>query len=241
MMKQLLILKNGQPQNEIRPFYGNFEDHFLRAIGLTRHDAQIIDMTKNPVLPKWERIAGIIISGSLKMLTEHESWMEAEADWIRAAVSAEIPILGVCFGHQMLAYALGGRVRNNPHGPEIGTVVVHLTPRAGDDFLFMDVPSPLAVQTAHSQSVIELPPNAVLLAGNEHDGHQAFRIGQCAWGLQFHPEFEADLTRTIISSSRELLIENNQDPATLLSRCRNTPQATDIMKRFGLLFRKEIQ
>lgn len=241
MMKQLLILKNGQPQSEIRPFFGNYEDHFLRSIGLTRHDAQVIDMTKRPALPKWERIAGIIISGSLDMLTEHESWMEAEADWIRSAVSMEIPILGVCFGHQILAYALGGKVGNNPHGLEMGTVFVHLTPHSMEDFLFMEVPSPLAVQAAHSQSVLELPPGAVLLAGNEHDGHQAYRVGQCAWGLQFHPEFDVALSRMLISSSRELIQENGQDPALLLSHCVETPLAADIIKRFGLLFRRELQ
>ncbi len=241
MMKQLLILKNGPAPNEIRPFYGNFEDHFLRAINLTRHEAQIIDMTNKPVLPKWERIAAVIICGSLSMITDREPWMELEAAWIRQAVSAEIPLLGICFGHQLLAYALGGKVADNPHGPEIGTVAVHLTPHADDDFLFMGMSSPLAVQAAHSQSVTEIPRNAVLLAGNEHDVHQAFRIGDCAWGLQFHPEFDVDICRALIISNRDQLLEKGQDPNSLLSRCRETPHSADIMRRFALLFRKEIQ
>ncbi len=241
MMKQLLILKNGLAPSDIRPFYGNFEDHFLRSIGLTRHDAQVIDMTRSPTLPNWDRIAGIIVSGSLSMVTQNEPWMEVEAARLREAVKAEIPLMAICFGHQLLAHALGGKVGNNPHGPEIGTVVVHLTPHAGDDFLFMGMSSALAVQAAHSQSVLKLPPEAVLLAGNEHDGHQAFRIGQCAWGLQFHPEFDAGISRINVASNRELLTEKGQDPAALQTRCRETPQAADIMKRFALLFRKEIQ
>ena len=141
----------------------------------------------------------------------------------------------------LVGQILGGKVADNPHGPEIGTVAVHLTPHADDDFLFMGMSSPLAVQAAHSQSVTEIPRNAVLLAGNEHDVHQAFRIGDCAWGLQFHPEFDVDICRALIISNRDQLLEKGQDPNSLLSRCRETPHSADIMRRFALLFRKEIQ
>lgn len=240
MKKQLLILKNGPAPGEVRPFYGNFEDHFLRFLGCTRYDAQIFDMTKSPQLPRWEHIAGVVLTGSLSMVTRQEEWMRNESAWLREAVRAEIPLLAVCFGHQLLAQALGGKVGNNPHGPEYGTVVVHLTPRAQEDFLFMDMTSPLAVQAAHSQSVTELPAGAVLLAGNEHDGHQAFRIGECAWGLQFHPEFEAGVSRLIINANRESLHSKGQDPDVLLTRCHETPLAAGILKRFSLLFQKEL-
>jgi GMP synthase (glutamine-hydrolysing) len=238
-MKQLLILKNGLPPSEIRPFYGFFEDQILRSMGLTRHDALILDMTTSPSLPRWDRISGIVISGSLSNVTLHEPWMEEEAAWVREAVNAEVPLLGICFGHQMLAWALGGEVADNPHGPEMGTVAIHLTKRAQEDFLFMGMPSPLAVPSAHGQSVVRLPQNAVLLAGNEHDGSHAFRIGECAWGLQFHPEYDAAVTRMLIAANRDALLEKGQDPTALQSRCRETPQAADIMKRFALLTRPD--
>lgn len=234
-MKPLLIMKNGLPPTEVRPFYGFIEDQLLRSLGLTRHDALVIDMTQHGTLPRWDRISGIVISGSLSNVTQHEPWMEDEAAWVREAVNAEVPLLGICFGHQMLAYALGGQVADNAHGPEMGTVIVHLTKRAQDDFLFMGMPSPLAVQASHGQSVTRLPAGAILLAGNEHDGNHAFRVGECAWGLQFHPEYDAGLTRLLIAANRDALLEKGQEPSALQSRCRETPQSAEIMKRFSLL------
>ncbi|NIQ10109.1 MAG: glutamine amidotransferase, partial [Gammaproteobacteria bacterium] len=74
---------------------------------------------------------------------------------------------------------------------EVGTVEVRLRPEAQDDRLFQTLPARFPVHATHSQSVLALPPGAVHLAENDFDPHHAMRIGSCAWGVQFHPEYSA--------------------------------------------------
>lgn len=236
-MKKLLVLKNGCPPEGMRSVHGDFEDQLVPPTGFSRREAVVADMVRQEALPEPGDLAGIIISGSLAMVSDREPWMEAEAAWLREMVRREVPTLGVCFGHQMLAYALGGRVGYNPRGAEMGTVTVVPTERAADDALFRDLPSPLTVQASHSQSAIELPDAAVLLARNAHDPHHAFRIGECAWGVQFHPEWDAAITRLGVELSRAQLLQEGQDVEALLAGCRETPEAALIMARFGDIVR----
>ena len=69
------------------------------------------------------------------MVTQHLQWSERIAEWLPEAAERQIPTLGICYGHQLLAYALGGKAGNNPQGPEFGTVDVHLTKKAQNDLL----------------------------------------------------------------------------------------------------------
>lgn len=74
-------------------------------------------------------------SGSSAMISHREAWNERTADWLRDAAACATPVLGICYGHQLLAHALGGRVGPNPHRREIGTVLLRLASEAGDALL----------------------------------------------------------------------------------------------------------
>ena len=95
--------------------------------------------------------------------------------------------------------------------------------------------SPLRVQVCHTQSVLRLPTGAARLAFNAHDAHQAFRFGPCAWGVQFHPEFNADVVRTYIDDMRPLLAAEKQDPDALRAATVDTPYGEEVLKRFARL------
>jgi GMP synthase-like glutamine amidotransferase len=99
------------------------------------------------------------------------------------------PYLGVCLGHQLLAAALGGEV-GPAQASEVGSTTVHLTGAARADALFRGLASPLTVFEWHSAEVLRLPRDAVALARTELCAVQAFRWGQHAYGIQFHPEID---------------------------------------------------
>ncbi|WP_433794070.1 type 1 glutamine amidotransferase [Actinoplanes sp. CA-252034] len=120
-------------------------------------------------------------------------WFPALEGLLRKAVRFRVPTLGVCLGGQLLARAHGGAVERSTAGPEIGPGLVAKRDAADDDPLFKWVPLLPDVQQWHRDEITELPAGAVLLAASSRYPHQAFRIGDRAWGLQFHIECDADM------------------------------------------------
>jgi GMP synthase (glutamine-hydrolysing) len=185
-------------------------------------------------LPAPHETDGVVVTGSAAMVSEAEPWSERTAVWLRDAVEAAVPILGICFGHQLLAHALGGRVGPNPRGREIGTISLALADGAADDPLLGGLPVRIDVHATHLESVLELPPNAQLLASSELDPHHAFRMpGRPVWGVQFHPEFSADVTRGYIEAKRHDMRAEGMDPDRLLAGVRETRWGGDILARFA--------
>lgn len=198
-------------------------------------DYEMVEAFNYEPLPNPEEVDGIIITGSPVMLTDHEPWMEHLAQWTREAVAAEIPLLGVCFGHQVLGYAMGGRVTDNPNGREVGTVTVHFLPEASADPLFSALPVRFDVQATHVQSVVTLPPKATRIGYNGMDDHHAFAVGKVAWGVQFHPEFTADSLKYYIRERARILEEEGFDPIQLEEDTVDTPHGRVLLERFATI------
>ncbi len=136
-------------------------------------------------------MTGLVVMGGPMGVHDELGWLEDERALLRAAVRIGLPVLGICLGAQQLAAALGAPVTKGP-SPELGVGEVHLRVGALDDPLFGPAPSPLPCVHWHSDT-FELPAGAVLLAGNDAYEHQAFRVGERAYGLQFHVEMTAAL------------------------------------------------
>ncbi|MBA3524511.1 MAG: type 1 glutamine amidotransferase [Geodermatophilaceae bacterium] len=107
---------------------------------------------------------------------------------LRAAVRRQVPTVAVCLGGQLLAQALGGTVRVAVDGPELGAHLVAKKDVAAADPLFSTVPFTPDVIQWHYDEIALLPAGAVLLASSPRYANQAFRVGSCAWGVQFHIE-----------------------------------------------------
>lgn len=212
---------------------GDFEDWILAGLNIGSEQHLVLDVRDGSPLPSFDTIAGIVVTGSHSMVTEHLDWSERAAGWLARGVESGIPVLGICYGHQLLAYAMGGEVRDNPEGREFGTVDVHLEDDAQNDALLGGFNSPIKVHVSHTQSVVRLPDRARRLAHSDRDRNQAFVMGDCAWGVQFHPEFDATVARTYIESYREILKEEGQDPEALLESSVDTPYGSAILERFA--------
>jgi GMP synthase (glutamine-hydrolysing) len=231
MSPPFLIIETGQPVASMRR-HGSFA-HWIRvAAGLDRDAAAVVDVEGGEPLPSRQGFAGAIVTGSGAMVTEHLPWSERSADWLRDAAHAGMPLLGICYGHQLIAHALGGEVGDNPRGREMGTVGIELADAAGADPLFAGLPAHFPAQVTHRQSVLRPPPGAVVLAHNPHDACHAYRWGDCAWGLQFHPEFSSTHMRGYIRARSEALVQEGRDSARMLREVSAAPQPRRVLRRF---------
>jgi GMP synthase-like glutamine amidotransferase len=137
--------------------------------------------------------------------TDTVPWLAEVLALLRAAVSAELPTLGVCLGAQLLAAAHGGRVQPDPDSQEFGAQLVAKRAAAGTDPLFSAVPITPDVIQWHFDSITQLPPGAIQLASSPVCENQAFRVGRLAWGIQFHIETTSELVRQWLDEDAELL------------------------------------
>ncbi len=137
------------------------------------------------------RMAGLVVMGGPMSVHDDLAWLEDERVLLRAAVGAGLPVLGVCLGAQQLAAALGADVTPGP-APECGVGEVHLTTAAIEDPVFGPAPTPLPCVHWHGDT-FSLPGSAVRLARNDAYENQAIRVGERAYGLQFHVEVTASL------------------------------------------------
>ncbi len=235
---QLLVIKTGRTLPALRATQGDFEDWVIAGLGLAADQVAVADVQAGAVLPDPRAAAGVVITGSHSMVTDHAPWSERTAAWLRAAVEQHTPVLGICYGHQLLAYALGGEVGDNPRGNETGTVAVHLNETGAADRLLGGLANPLRVHVSHQQTVLQLPGGARHLAWSDRDQHQAFSVGTNVWGVQFHPEFNAAAVHAYTEDDRELLRAEGQDPDSIHAQIAETRYGTAILRRFAQFARQ---
>jgi GMP synthase (glutamine-hydrolysing) len=223
---RVLIVRTGSAPDPVRAVHGDFEAWFAALLAPAR--ATIAD-AEGGALPEPASFEGILVTGSVKSVTAQEPWMHALGRWLVHAAGTT-PVLGVCFGHQLLAAALGGRVERHPDGPEAGTADVLLTRAGRDDPLFADLPARLTVQQSHEDHVPAPPPGAVVLASNAHGPVQAFAHGPRLRAVQFHPEFDAARTRAFVDADRAWLERGRPGAAqAALASIRDTPDAARVL------------
>jgi GMP synthase (glutamine-hydrolysing) len=226
-----LILETGKPVATMRR-HGGFP-HWIRvAAGLQGDAIVVVHVEGDEPLPPADGFAGMIATGSGAMVTDRHEWSERSGQYLADAARAGTPVLGICYGHQQLAHALGGEVADNPAGREMGTVELELLPAAAGDPLFAGLPQRFPAQATHLQSVLRAPDGATVLARSALDPCHAFRWGEAAWGVQFHPEFSATHMRGYLQARRDALQREGKDPDALLRAVRAAPHAREVLRRF---------
>jgi GMP synthase-like glutamine amidotransferase len=164
-----------------------------------------------PFPPSLDPFAGLLVLGGPQAAYMDQDglpdapWLQSTKELLRQGVRTGLPTLAICLGAQLLAEACGGRVRPGVEGPEIGARLVAKRDIAVRDPLFGPVPFTPDVLQWHDDEIAELPPGAVLLASSPMYANQAFRVGERAWGLQFHIETTPEQVTQWASDSRERL------------------------------------
>jgi len=234
-LKPIALIKTGSTIPQIKRLHGDFEDWFSADMGTS--DLFQVDVFKQEPLPVVENLSGVVITGSPAMVSAKEDWSECTAEWLEQTVQKDIPVLGVCYGHQLLAHALGGLVGPNPNGRQIGTVPARLINAAEADRLLGHLPGMFDVQTSHSEVILKLPTGAERLATSPLDDNFAIRFAENAWGVQFHPEFSGPVMSGYIKCRAEALLEEGLDPWVLMGKTNETAEAKSVLRRFVELVR----
>jgi GMP synthase-like glutamine amidotransferase len=183
----------------------------------------------NRVPPSVEGDALIVLGGPMGAYDDDVApWLPSVRELLLSAIDDGVPTIGVCLGAQLLAVAAGGKVERGQAGPEIGLGEVMVT--ASDDLLL--TPGTLPAVQWHYDVVTNLPDTAEVLAASELYPIQAFRVGQVAWGLQFHVEATADMVRTwAIDEGLDLSVAD----AVALAADRLAVAGEQIAQRFAAI------
>lgn len=235
-MKKILIVKTGSTYPAIAAAYGDFDAMILQHMEIDSDKAWVVSTYENALMPPLKDLMGVVITGSHAMVTQREVWSTALAGWLREAADYGLPLLGICYGHQLLASAFGGLVDYHPKGEEIGTTPIRLTEAGRKDRLLGILPPVFLGHVAHAQTVLKLPPKAVVLAQNEFEPHHAFVLKERIWGVQFHPEFTAGITLKYIETDQEDLMAQGVDVAAV----RRSVVEHDYGRRLLLRFKQII-
>ncbi|MBI4512324.1 MAG: gamma-glutamyl-gamma-aminobutyrate hydrolase family protein [Deltaproteobacteria bacterium] len=232
----VLLLQLGEANESIRAQHGGYASWYERAWGSPLH---VVDGRKPGEVPDPRGLAAILITGSAESLRKPTPWMDDAADFVRRAIDCGTPTLGACFGHQLIGYALGGKVVRNPRGWEIGSCDVALAEAGAKDPLFAGVASRFRVNLTHedmicpeSLKLVELPHR--VLAWNEATPVQALAVSDHVRGVQFHPELPGAVCRAYIRERRPLLV--GMDADALLAQTEDCAAGVTIMQNFRRLF-----
>lgn len=227
------MIQAGTPPQDIRCITGDLSQWFFTALGPSGAAVQVVRVFEGEALPAPGRHRAAIITGSWSMVTDRHPWSEATAAWIRHAVAQGMPLLGVCYGHQLMAHALGGEVGYHPGGREMGCLDIERLPAGDDDPWLAAHPPRFKAHLTHLQTVLRLPGGAHALARSAHDPHQIVRYSPTAVSVQFHPEFTPDILAACIGARAPVLRSEGLEPSAMLRALAPTPTPLALLRRFA--------
>src|SRR5688572_8711704 len=182
--KSVLMIKAGEAATSIRMTAGDYDRWFFSAIGHEGVRFHLCHVWLGEALPADARqYDAVIVTGSPLSATQPTDWMKRTGEYMVDAAEKRVPVLGVCFGHQLLGLACGVGVIRNPKGREIGTVEIALTEAGQKDPLFEGIPARFPIQATHQDIVPSLPAGATLLASNESSSVQSMGVGPYLRGV----------------------------------------------------------
>lgn len=235
----ILLILTGNSLDSVRQQFGNFDAHFFAITNAQHTVYAICDKWPDEAVPDITQFDGIIFSGSAAMVDENKPWMQPATKLILMALEKEIPLLCICFGHQLLGLACQALVGPNPKGRALGSRQVTII--KNDDILLQDKPTKLWVQTSHRDVILSKSPHFEVLATAPHDPFHMIKAGKNAWGVQFHPEWNTNIMQSYLEARRAVFDKEWGENATEkeILDIKVSDEASRILLRFVDICRQE--
>ena len=181
-------------------------DGWFRS-ALTQCDSTVEVKTVRASVPDWEKEVAwadaVMISGSPRDAFADDEWTHGLMAKVARLLEKKKPVLGICYGHQILGRVKGGKVERCKEGWELGETQVKVTPEGSASPLLEGLPKEMNVMQSHQDCVLNVPGQGVLLASSPHTRVQAARWAEQVYGVQFHPEFTGEVLRGIWTERRD--------------------------------------
>jgi GMP synthase (glutamine-hydrolysing) len=204
---------------------------FVERCRVRRSQIHAVNVTRTPLRPTLlDDVDAMMIGGAGEYSAlDDTSWMPALLDLVRAAADRHLPTFGSCWGHQIIARAMGGRVVHDPDRAELGCGTVHLTQGGAQDPLFSSFPPSFNANMGHHDRVDTLPPQAIELAYNDSQRNQAFRLADAPiYGTQFHSELDAARERERLIAYRDYYRQDLPDEDDFQAVLNNLAETTEV-------------
>lgn len=195
--KRFAVLLCAEDSEYVKKKYGGYFGVFVNLLGEEGENWDLYRVV-NGEYPDEEEIGlfdGFVISGSCNDAHGNDAWIVRLLNFLKKLDSLKKKTLGVCFGHQILSRALGGKTGRSTTGWDLGVTTINLSPKF---ITSTQLPSSLLVIECHRDEVIELPPSAEIVASSDKTGIEMFIYGDHIMGLQGHPEYTKDVLHSIL-------------------------------------------
>lgn len=209
---KLGILETGAPPDGVRERFGDYPSMFRKLLGEGAHDYRTYDVAGGELPDRADAQAAYIVTGSSAGVYEALPWIAPLKDFLREA-KGQVPMVGVCFGHQVMAEAFGGKVIQSPKGWGVGLQRYDMIEQRP----WMDAARTIAVAGSHQDQVVEPPPGATIIGRNDFCEFGMLDYGARAISLQLHPEFEPAYAKALIENRRGTRYTDEQADTAILS------------------------
>ncbi|MBA0682902.1 hypothetical protein Goari_024588 [Gossypium aridum] len=204
--KRFAVLLCAEDSDYVKKRYGGYYGVFVEMLA-EEGEAWEVFKVANGEFPDDDEIAnfdGFVITGSCNDAHGNDVWICKLIALLKKLDSLNKKVLGICFGHQILSRALGGKTGRAISGWDIGVTAIHLSSSASTLFSSLNIPTTLSVIECHQDEVRELPPEAEVIAWSEKTGVEMFRYGDHMMGIQGHPEYTKDILLHLIDRLMQL-------------------------------------
>ena len=229
------ILLVGRASDDLVEKYGTYAEMLIALINSEKHDFKFKTFNiLDSVFPENHlECDGWIVTGSPHGVYEEHSWIPKVSDLINDIYHAKIPIFGVCFGHQLIAQALGGHVEKSIKGWGLGLHTYEINNKTG---YMGNLTEEVTLNICHQDQVLQVPEGATIYASSEFCENAGFYINDKVLTMQAHPEFLVDFIKALLSARREVTIPKEfVDPA--LVKLNSSPDSVQS-KQFAETIRQ---